>query len=89
LRSVDVAAPATGPATLTVDVFSFSLTLPTVPKPRETAAGAQADVSGGQRLGISTSLALREGEQVVVGSSAAGVGNASIIVVLSFRRAGM
>ena len=88
LRSIDGTVTGTGPATLTVDRFSFSLMLPTVTNPRAAAAGTQAEVPGSQRLSISTSLALREGEQVVVGSSAAGVGNASIIVVLSFRRAG-
>lgn len=88
LRSVDVTVPATGPATLSVDRFSFFLTLPTVTNPREAAEGKQAESPGTHRLGITTSLALREGEQVVVGSSAAGVGDGSIIVVLSFRRAG-
>jgi hypothetical protein len=45
-------------------------------------------ISVPQDVGMRTSLTIREGEQVVVGTSSAGDGDKSIIVVLSVRRVG-
>jgi len=75
LKNLWVELPESGPPTAGVE-FMFTLTLSRV-------TNAVVDT---QKLSMSTPIRLLEGEQVVVGSSSAGDGDKSIIVVLSIRR---
>lgn len=73
-------------ATLQLD---FSLTLSRVANQAKVSVGVETPMFDSQQISINTGLTFREGEQVVVGTSSAGEGDKSIIVVLTLRRVKM
>jgi hypothetical protein len=68
--------------------FEFVAGIPVVANPREVEIGVQQPRMEIQRISMATGLTLREGEQVVVGTSNAGEEGKAVIVVISIRRAG-
>jgi predicted ABC-type transport system involved in lysophospholipase L1 biosynthesis ATPase subunit len=69
--------------------FSFKLVLGRVTNLAQVQVGAQMPQFEDQVLSLETTdLSVQEGEHVVVGSSGAGNGDQSVIVVVSVRQAG-
>jgi hypothetical protein len=69
--------------------LEFSLWLSRVANQAKVNVGVETPSFDTQKISISTGLTFREGEQVVVGTSSAGEGDKSIIVVLTMRRVKM
>jgi len=69
--------------------FEFNIVLSRVTNAAQVNVGNATPIFDSQRIGISTGILCREGEQVVVGTTSAGAGDKSIIVVLTIRRATM
>jgi len=69
--------------------LDFTLALSRVANQARVDAGMETPSIDTQRISISTGLVFREGEQVVVGTTSAGVGDKSIIVVLTMARVKM
>lgn len=88
LKDPFVQTRESGAPTATVQ-FEFSLALSRVTNQARVNVGAETPSFDTQRISISTGLTFREGEQVVVGTSSAGEGDKSIIVVLTMRRVKM
>ena len=88
LKDPFVNVDQSGAATATVQL-DFALVLSRVTNPDRVNVGVETPNIEGQRISISTGLTFREGEQVVVGTSSAGEGDKSIIVVLTMRRVKM
>ena len=69
--------------------LEFSLALSRLTNQARVNVGVETPNIESQRISISTGLTFREGEQVVVGTSSAGEGDKSIIVVLTMARVKM
>jgi len=81
--------PGTGEkATIHVGEFEFTAAVPFVTNVKEVELGIQSPKADYQRISMATGLSLREGEQVVVGTSSAGGEDKAVIVVVSIRRTG-
>lgn len=76
-----------GPSKATVQL-EFNIVLSSLTNAAQVNVGIATPTFDSQRIGISTGLAFREGEQVVVGTTSAGTGDKSIIIVLTMTRAG-
>lgn len=85
-RDVRVSAPPNAPATFQIGVFEFSAVHFMPINPLQVAAGIEPPKLERQKITLSSGLEVREGEQLVVGSSYAGTGDKAVIIVLSIRR---
>jgi hypothetical protein len=86
LKDLRVIPGTSGAATIQAGEFEFIASLPVVANPRQVEVGVAEPKWEYQRLSMATGLTLREGEQVVVGTSNIGNGDKAIIVVVSMRR---
>jgi len=86
LRETRVVAPANGPATIQIGEFEFTAVHFMPVNPAQIKLGVAPPKLEPQRLSLSSGLTVREGEQLVVGSSYAGSGDKAVIIVLSIRR---
>ena len=88
LKDPFVQTRESGAPTATLQL-EFSLALSRVANQAKVDVGVETPMFDSQKISISTGLTFREGEQVVVGTSSAGEGDKSIIVVLTMRRVKM
>jgi hypothetical protein len=87
LRDMRVIQSAAAEVTIQIGDFEFVAGIPVVANPRQVEIGIQPPLMEIQRISMATGLTLREGEQVVVGTSNAGEEGKAVIVVISIRRA--
>jgi len=88
LRDIRVIAGTGTAATIQVGEFEFIAMVPFITNPKQVEIGTQPPKVDRQRISMATGLTLKEGEQVVVGTSGAGGEDKAIIVVVSIRRTG-
>jgi hypothetical protein len=86
IRDLRVVVPAGGPATFQIGDFEFTAVHFMPVNLREVNVGVQAPRLEPQKISLTSGLSVREGEQLVVGSSYAGAGDKAVIIVLSIRR---
>jgi hypothetical protein len=80
-------APGSGDKpTIHVSAFEFIANIPVLANLKQVESGAPPDIAY-QKVSMLTGLSMREGEQVVVGTSGVGEGDKALIVVVSITRA--
>jgi hypothetical protein len=87
LQNIRVVTTSEVSAVIQVENFHFKAKIPVVANPQAVEVGTAAPDIEYQTLSLATGLTLRDGEQVVVGTTGVGEGDKALIVVVSISRA--